>query len=254
MTLNNPPTSLDEVIQRLSEIIEQAKQTSSRIGYFAALYWKMTNRVKAGIVGGSFADGPRMERLSVCFALRYLTAWQQYPDAKADMTQSWRFAFDCTGHVRPIILQHLVLGIHTHINLDLGIAVAETVSVGELPGLKGDYDLINDILRKLLREIQEDIASVSPAIAWLDRIGARTLDEFIHFSLTVARAEAWNAAERLTLLSGEARQKEIARMDNSTLEFANGIRHPGWLFAPVMLWVRLWEQTPIPEVIERLTD
>lgn len=41
--------TIDEIIQSLDKIIEWAKKDKRRFGYFAALYRKVTIRVKEGI-------------------------------------------------------------------------------------------------------------------------------------------------------------------------------------------------------------
>jgi hypothetical protein len=63
----------DEVVTRLDNIITWSRANASRLGYFPALYRKMTLRVQAGIAMGSFEDGDRMAHIGVVFANRYLT-------------------------------------------------------------------------------------------------------------------------------------------------------------------------------------
>ena len=75
----NPNTAtIDDVIQQLDDIIDWSQSHKSRLGYFAALYRKVTLKVKEGIADGYFGDGQRMERLDVTFAGRYLDAFEQY--------------------------------------------------------------------------------------------------------------------------------------------------------------------------------
>ncbi len=133
-SISTPATSIDEVIAQLTAIIEWSKQNNSRIGHFAALYRKVTIQVKKGSTDNFFDDGPRMERLDIIFANRYIHACYQYQTEQTP-TQSWVRAFNETEHWWPIVLQHLLIGMNAHINLDLGIAAAETVPPGELPGL-----------------------------------------------------------------------------------------------------------------------
>lgn len=45
-SISTPATSIDEVIAQLSAIVEWSKQNNSRMGYFAALYRKVTIQVK----------------------------------------------------------------------------------------------------------------------------------------------------------------------------------------------------------------
>jgi len=80
--------------------------------------------VKEGIASGHFDDGPRMEQLDVAFAKRYLDACRIYRENKA-VQESWKRAFMLSDQYWPIVLQHLLMGINAHINLDLGIAATE---------------------------------------------------------------------------------------------------------------------------------
>ncbi|CAN0563847.1 unnamed protein product, partial [Laminaria digitata] len=73
-----PATTIDEVILALDEIIAHAKRDASRLGYFAALYRRVTIKIKEGIASGIYEDPERMEQLDVIFANRYLTAYRAY--------------------------------------------------------------------------------------------------------------------------------------------------------------------------------
>ena len=51
---DKPASTIDEVIERLGEIIASARSERSRLGFFAALYRKVTVKVKEGIAAGKF--------------------------------------------------------------------------------------------------------------------------------------------------------------------------------------------------------
>ena len=68
------PQTIDEVLTELDQIILRARNERDRLGFFATLYRNVTLKVKEGIAAGLFEDGPRMEKLDVTFANRYLTA------------------------------------------------------------------------------------------------------------------------------------------------------------------------------------
>jgi hypothetical protein len=169
MLAQNPAQNIDEVIARLTDIIDISRQEPSRLGYFAALYRKVTISVKEGIQAGRFENGARMERLDVNFANRYLEAYELQRKGEVP-TASWQVSFEAAGHRRPLILQHLLLGINAHINLDLGIAAVETSHGDQLASLKHDFDLINRLLAELVQPVQDKIGEVSPWIGFLDRI------------------------------------------------------------------------------------
>src|SRR5688500_14529012 len=124
--------TLNEVITCLDTIIDDCIRAKSRMGYFACLYRKMTVAIRDAIVNNVFADAARMEKLDVYFANRYLDAYDQYSSGQ-NPTVSWQTAFDAAAADQLTVLQHLLLGINAHINLDLGIAAAK-VSTPETIG------------------------------------------------------------------------------------------------------------------------
>ncbi len=107
MLAQNHAQNIDEVIARLTDIIDISRQEPGRLGYFAALYRKVTISVKQGILNGRFEDGARMEMLDVNFANRYLEAYELHSKGETP-TASWQVSFEAAGHWRPLILQHLL--------------------------------------------------------------------------------------------------------------------------------------------------
>src|ERR1700675_963940 len=151
-----PAATIDEVIHRLDDIVARSIRNRSRLGYFAALYRKVTAKVREGIAEGRFDDGPRMERLDVAFANRYLTALSQFEQGGRP-GPCWLASFKAAAAWRPIILQQLLLGMNAHLNFDLGIAAAEIAPRDELPSLEHDFNEINTILAGLVAEVQAEI-------------------------------------------------------------------------------------------------
>jgi len=62
--------TIDDVLSALDAIVQQSYDRASRLGYFAALYRRVTCAVRDGITAGRFQNGPRMEKLDVVFASR----------------------------------------------------------------------------------------------------------------------------------------------------------------------------------------
>ena len=240
--------TIDEVIEGLDGIIAWAKTHRSRLGYFAALYRRVTVRVREGIVAGSFADGGRMEHLDVAFANRYIDAVASYT-AGRPVTRSWRVAFDASHDWSAIVLQHLLLGINAHINLDLGIAAAHTAPGPAIDDLQGDFDKINQVLASLVNTVEADLARVWPMLKLLDWIAGRTDEAVINFSIDVARQEAWKVATLLAHLDPEAATSEIERIDARIALLGRSVQHPGFLVGTVTNCIRLGELHTIPEII-----
>ncbi len=246
-----PATTIDDVINQLNDIVEWSKHNNSRMGYFAALYRKVTIQVKKGIEDGFFDDGPRMERLDVIFANRYIHACYLYQTDQTP-TQSWVRAFDETDRWWPIVLQHLLLGMNAHINLDLGIAAAETVSPEELPNLKGDFDKINQVLAGLVGDVLKELAEIWLLLGLLNKYLGSVENAIINFSMEKARDAAWSFAETLSPLSGENRKQEIIDKDEMIALFSNVISHPGFTGSLVTKVIRLGERGTTRQRIEIL--
>lgn len=168
-----PARTIDEVIEHLDDLIAHARHAKNRLGYFAALYRNVTIKVKEGILAGSFEDAARMERLDVTFANRYLDALERYRRGE-EPSKCWRTSFRAAESWHSIVLQHLLLGINAHINLDLGVAAAQTSPGAHLAGLRRDVDSINGILCAMLDDVQCRLALVSPWMNMLDRAAVST--------------------------------------------------------------------------------
>lgn len=247
-----PATTIDDVINQLTAIVEWSKQNNSRIGYFAALYRKVTIQIKSGIEDDYFDDGPRMERLDVIFANRYIHACYQRQTGQTP-TQSWVRAFDETEHWWPIVLQHLLMGMNAHINLDLGIAAAETVPPKELSGLKGDFDKINSVLASLVGDVQNELAEIWPLQRLFNRYLGSVEKSIINFSMEKARDAAWSFAETLSPHSAEQRQQQIVYKDKMVALFSDVISRPGFPVSLINKIIRLGERGSTRQIIEILT-
>lgn len=188
--------TINDVVAALGTIVQQSYDNASRLGYFAALYRRVTCAVRDGISSGSFQNGPLMEQLDVVFASRYLDALASF-QAGGVASRSWMVAFQGCDDANLLILQQLLSGMNAHINLDLGVAAAQVSPGEQLPQLKPDFDEINAVLASLVGTVASEIAAVSPLIGDLEKIGLRSETSLVNFDMTAARDAAWFTAERL---------------------------------------------------------
>jgi len=243
--------TIDEVIKLLDQIVEETKRTNNPAGYFAALYRKVTIRVKEGIQENEFEDGARMERLDVIFANRYLVAYRTF--YKQEMpTASWRVALRKASKFWPIVLQHLLWGMNAHINLDLGIAAAETASGTSIDHLKQDFDQINKLLAELVGEVQNELAQIWPTLKVILALSGKFDDFLINFSMEKARDGAWKFATELHAADPQDRKGMIATRDTRITEIAKFIHAPGLVPRLIFGLIRLGERGTIRKRIEIL--
>ena len=228
------PTTIDEVVARLDAIVAEAIQSQSRLGYFAALYNRVTMAVRDGIHAGAFDDNERMARLDVVFANRYIAAYEQFRSGGTP-SLSWRLAFAASPRPDLSVLQHLLLGMNAHINFDLGLACVEIAPGPSLDGLEGDFNRINDVLGALMPTVELQLTEIS-ALLGVAVDAANHLDDLDdrigNFSMREARRSAWRFAKILAAVSGPiARDMAIKARDLETSLFGSTLQKPGPLNA-----------------------
>src|SRR5260370_14538862 len=212
MRERTPVTPMEQALAAHTQINDGARRDASRIGYFAALYRRVTQSVKAGIAAGRFKNGPRIEQLDVIFANRYLDALARFQSGRQP-TLSWLVACKAASDPFPLIVQQLLLALNAHINLDLGIATAAAAPGDQLAGIQSDFNQINAVLASLVGTVEQEIAELSPAIHLLEEVGLRTDTTIINFSLDKARELAWSNAQQLAPTPADQLEAAIVQLD-----------------------------------------
>jgi hypothetical protein len=242
---------IDAVIDNLTNIVNGALRDGDRIGYFASLYRQVTVEIREAIRANEFDDGERMSRFDAAFGNRYfdaLDAWRRDQNGP----NCWREAFRLLAEPDTIIIQHLLLGVNAHINLDLAIAAAATSPGDSIRSLERDFFLINDILVTVLGRIQNALSQVSPFMHLLDEFGGRTDETILDFNIRTARREAWQNALLLARQSDGQRAETIKRLDTRATLLAVLLARPGGLSRPVIELIRSSENPDVREVISHL--
>ncbi len=240
--------NIQEVMAFLDQVIADCKQKKSRLGYFAVLYKLMTEAVANGISTGFFADGPRMERLDVVFANRYLQAYSDY-SAGRKTTDSWDCAFKAAAKNDLVVVQHLLLGINAHINLDLGIAAADISTRSNINDLQPDFYKINDRISDVYGFLQEKFKKISWPAIFLEKINPRVTSSVINFSIGKARDLAWSNAILLCNAGISHRDNIIRQTDEVVCEVAAAIENPSFLKRTLLKIILFFEEKDVGENI-----
>ena len=246
---DHPPRSIDDVIAVLDGIIDECIAEQSALGYFAALYNKVTKQVKLGIEQGIFDDGPRMERLDVIFAARYIDAYYEYKNG-VQPTKSWQLAFGIEDEYWPIVLQHLLIGMNAHINLDLGIAAARTMQGQDISLLQDDFNKINQVLADLVSEVEHDLAQIWPTLNKLLKLAGNIDNLLADFSMELARDGAWRFA--LKLAAAQNQLALIAEKDRKVAKVGELVINPPLVVAFGFKAIRLGERGSVVDKIGKL--
>lgn len=248
-----PITTIDGVIAQLDDIIEWCVASKSRIGYFATLYRRMTVAVKQAIISNEFQDGKRMEQLDIIFASRYFAAWEAYVH-KQPCSNAWQSAFDACLNPDLIVLQHLLLGVNTHINLDLCIAAAQCSPGNSIYALETDYEKINDIIETQSQLVQDTLGNVWPPLKLFTAISNNKEKAVLNFSISTARKCSWANAIVLANIDDSLKAAHISQIDNMVVDLGKQIIDPGMWMEFLLKPVRMMEDADVDKLIGMLKN
>ncbi|WP_237312936.1 DUF5995 family protein [Streptomyces sp. AMCC400023] len=243
--------NIDEVVDGLAGVVREARRGGDRVGYFAALYRQVTVEVRRAIHEGLFDDGARMDRFDTLFGNRYFEAYDAWRRDRSG-PRCWRETFGLLDDTGTVIVQHLLLGVNAHINLDLAVAAARTCPGEDIHALRRDFLLINDILGRVVLSVQDSLGALSPLMSLLDQVGARTDERILDFSVRRSREEAWFNAVLLAGQSEGERAATVERLDIRAAVLARLITRPGGLVRPALQLIRSTESDDVPAVIAHL--
>lgn len=241
--------SIDEVIRSIDKIIAWSTVESNRVGYFAALYRRITLAVQQAIAHNEFRDGALTEQFDAAFANRYFAALNGYfwPGEFDKPTEAWQVSLDAATQGAPIIVQHLLGACNAHIAFDLGITTHE-IAGGNLAELRDDFDKI--IMASQTSGVVKEVDKLSPVLAGMHEFLQNYEIDFINDSLKVLRDNAWEFAEKLSANSND--DNMIRRRDREMATLGEMIYHPGIPMAAIFNAVAEDEHRDVAQNIQVL--
>jgi hypothetical protein len=242
------------VIAQMDTIIRDSLESGSRLGYFAALYRRVTHQIKQHIEEGKFQNGPLLESLAITFAGRYLEAYDLYVTKSGTPTAPWLVAFDAAHKRRPLVLQHLLMGMNAHINLDLAIASAVTSPGLTILSLKEDFMQVNGILASQIPVVLKLMGKCSPLIGLVTFFYKDTTEKVTHFSMDIARAYSWLLAEDLAVATEAVRAKRIEQTIGEVKGLALKLLHPDPMVRVLCFVIGLLESNDVRRNIQILSE
>jgi hypothetical protein len=242
------------VVAALDSVIEWSIAASSRLGYFAALYKRITIAIGTAVDNGAFQDGERMGRFDASFADRYFDALNGYfhPNQFPQPTRSWQKTFDAADRVELIVLQHMLGGVNAHIELDLGITAQNIAPRMKLPKLHDDFNTLNAVLASQVNGVVDDINQLSPELADLYQILADDEIFVINRAVAAMRDSAWRFAILLAVIPGFARHFAVSARDRTVAAQADLIYHPPGIIGVIQATVREIAQQESRDVVRNI--
>lgn len=244
---------IGDLVAEMRTVVADAREHDDANGYFAAMYLGVTTTVERGLADGTFTTPDSLSELTTAFARRYLDASRLHRRGGLP-TESWQVAFRAAETWRPTVLQHLLLGMNAHINLDLGIACATVAPGAAIVELEPDFRQINNVLAGLVQEVQDRLNRVSPLYRFVDDVAADADRAVVNFSIGRARQEAWHFAAALASMDQATAARRIVDQDLAVSRLGMRVLRPGRIAATGLLAVRLTEKRHPSEIIEILSD
>lgn len=200
------------MIEQLDDVIADSIKANSRLGYFAALYRRMTMAIRDGITAGRFQDAARIEAVDVAFAGRYLAARQQYLAGELQ-GQAWLQAYQAATQEKYSVLQQLLIAINPHIMIDLGVAVARTCPGKQLAPFKQDFGTINSIISGLMPIVDAELDQLSPLDRVIDHTIGHLKNAAINAAIDEGRTSSWDFSASLAFMDLDAQCFGIGQRD-----------------------------------------
>jgi Family of unknown function (DUF5995) len=213
MTLQLPqletPATLDDALRGIDQVVDWAIKTESHIGYFAALYKRITLAIQEAVNKGEFRDGARIDRLGVAFSQRYFNSLNAYfyPDEYQGLTLPWEVSFVGAQDHKAIMLQHMMAGLNAHITFDLGLATL-AIAGDSLDTLAEDFGRVNALLCSQIPGILDVVEQLSPELRWTRRLIPSEV-RVLKRMLTKLRSSAWLFAMNMATSPDDARQSRV---------------------------------------------
>ncbi len=125
----------------------------------------------------------------------------------------------------------------------------------EIASLRDDFVRINAILGALMPAVRACIGGFSPLLDVLDRVGGGEDDEVLHFSLKVARDEAWSQALTLAAVDDPSRRQALVEsLDRRVAVLGKLVARPGGLLQRAVDVVAATESDDVVAVLDALSQ
>jgi hypothetical protein len=189
------PTDVPQVLKRMRAIAAELP-AGDGAGVFNQMYLRVTEMVADRLTaGGAFQDDVFMAELDVRFAQLWFDAY----DSPTQVPRAWAPLFEARSRTDVLPIQFALAGMNAHIEHDLPLAVVATCAARRCtpasPGVRDDYEKVNDLLASVEAEIRRSFENTL----------GQQVDEHLgpvshvvsSWSIDVAREVAWVNTQNL---------------------------------------------------------
>ena len=150
-------------------------------------------------------------------------------------------------------MQHLLIGMNAHINLDLGIASSKVMEGGVLGNIQNDFNTINNVLGAMIDNMEDCVTKANPLLKLLHLKWFKSDEMLVQFSMNKARDGAWKFAKEISEKNAAAFADCLAARDKKIAELGKIIAEPkGILLRTIVKFNRLFEKKNVVDVMDFL--
>lgn len=242
-----------EALTALAQVSERLHAVGDPRAVFPEVYGVITRRVlqETRKARPGFLEPRWIERLMGRFCARYLETLDWSLRGVAQDCEAWRLAYAYAGAEATIPTQDALFGISAHINYDLAIGIADTITEHGhahdpvmLARYKHDHDYVNELLRESIAEcmarLRERHGCRAAGATW--RLAGPLVEHGFMAALAAWRQQVWGNVLRLLAAPGEgARRAVLADLDRRSGLIGRAIAglSAGWLVGRALLPARI---------------
>lgn len=229
----SPFLSLADFSQRLLQLEMTFADRHDPRAVFAAMYVVLTQNGIEAIERGDFEDGDWVGAFMLAFGNFYRQALFDYESGNRDrVPDAWIVAFDTAAEDSVTVFQHALLGIHAHINRDMGYALAEVTPPCDHARRSVDFARTNRFIVESIDAVEESVAKYDTDLGNLDTRLRRADERLLKQVLTQWRFGAWRRAKTIGALgSGPALDFYSSLLNHITGQQAMILRDSDAIFA-----------------------
>tara|TARA_R110002049_G_scaffold91682_2_gene228225 strand:- start:2183 stop:2881 length:699 start_codon:yes stop_codon:yes gene_type:complete len=219
----------NSVVDKMMETVKKFEANKDNRTIFLHCYSMMTANMLLAIEQNKFHDTQWVNQLLNRFADYYFNALTCY-DCGEETPTVWKEVHKAAASKKLHVIQHLLLGVNSHINYDLVLTLYDMLSpewadLSDEMRVKRyqDHCLVNLIIGDTIDKVQDEVVEkYSPSMDVIDKLMGR-LDEFLLLKLITAwRDKVWDHTQELLVLEGEAeRTKYILELEKKVLKKAD---------------------------------
>lgn len=219
----------NSVVDKMMETVKKFEANKDNRTIFLHCYSMMTANMLLAIEQNKFHDTQWVNQLLNRFADYYFNALTCY-DCGQETPTVWKEVHKAAASKKLHVIQHLLLGVNSHINYDLVLTLYDMLSpewadLSDEMRVKRyqDHCLVNLIIGETIDKVQDEVVEkYSPSMDVIDKLMGR-LDEFLLLKLITAwRDKVWDHTQELLVLEGEAeRTKYILELEKKVLKKAD---------------------------------